>query len=50
MCEMHYLLSGFEFLTVEAVEQESQEEVENHEITHDQGRQENGQARLSNTL
>ncbi len=33
-----YLLSGLEFLAVEAVEQEGQEEVEYHEVSHDQGR------------
>ncbi len=45
-----HLFSGLEFLAVEAVEQEGEEEVEYHEVAHDQGGQEDGQAGLGVTL
>ena len=41
-----YLLSRFEFLATETVEQQSQEEIEYQEVAHDEGRQEDGEANL----
>jgi hypothetical protein len=45
-----YLFSGLEFFAIETVEQQSQEEIENHEVTDDKCRQENGKARFGNPL
>ncbi len=45
-----HLFPGLEFLAVEAVEQEGEKEVEDHEVAHDQGGQEDGQAGLGVTL
>ena len=44
------LLSGLELFAVEAVEEEGKEEVENHEVTHDEGGQEDCKAGLRGAL
>lgn len=41
-----YLFLVFELLGVEAVEQQSQEEVKDHEVAHDEGRKEDEEASL----
>ncbi len=45
-----HLFPWLEFLAVEAVEEKGEEEVEYHEVAHDQGGQEDGQAGLRVTL
>jgi hypothetical protein len=45
-----HLFPGLEFLAVEAVEEKGEKEVEDHEVAHDQGGQEDGQAGLGVTL
>ena len=45
-----YLFPRLELLAVEAVEEEGEEEVEHHEVTHDEGGQEYGEAGLGHPL
>ena len=45
-----HLFSGLELLAVEAVEKQGQEEIEHHEVPHDEGGQEDGQAGLGHAL
>ena len=47
---MFYLFSGLQLFAVEAVEQQGQEEIEDHEVADHQGRQEDGQARFGDSL
>ena len=45
-----YLFSGLQLFAVEAVEQQGQEEIEDHEVADHQGRQEDGQAGFGDSL
>lgn len=47
--EIMYLLPILKFLAVKAVEQQGKEEVEHHEVTHNESRKEDEEATLSPT-
>lgn len=44
LSQLSYLFLWFQLLRIEAVEQQGQEEVQNHEVTHNQSRQEDRKA------
>ena len=50
LINVNYLLPGLEFFTVEAVEEQSEEEVENHEVSHHQSRKKYGQTGFGHPL
>ena len=45
-----HLFPLLQLVTVEAIEQQGEKQVKNHEVPDNQGRDENGQARLRSSL